>query len=348
MATDRAVGMMNEAYFVGRREIIDWLNELLSLNLSKVEETANGAVVCQVMDALFPGTVPMKKVNWGARSDHEFVSNYKVLQAVFDKLSITRHIPVDRLIRAKYQDNLEHLQWVRSVFMDHEGNIPEDYDAIGRRNLGKGVNLYKPAQGGAVKPAARKPVSRPAPRTTTAAPRASTTTPTTTATKSVAPSRVTKEKENQSRTNRVSTSSSSSRADSKSAEKIEELQQQVKDLQNSNADLKLNLEGAEKESQFYFSKLRDVELLLQAYSGPDRDIVLNVLKVLYATEDDPKGEAALAAAESVLATTEEEDDEEQHVTHAAESKEVLGDDLPSQDSVEAENSTSSSQFAEDY
>ncbi|GBG25730.1 Microtubule-associated protein RP/EB family member 1C [Hondaea fermentalgiana] len=349
MATDRAVGMMNEAYFVGRREILEWLNGLCQLNLGKVEETANGAVVCQVMDALFPGTVPMKKVNWGARSDHEFVANYKVMQAVFDKVGITRHIPVDRLIRAKYQDNLEHLQWVRSVFLDHEANIPEDYDAITRRNLGKGVSLYKPAQSVA-KPAARKPASRPAPRPTK-----------TVGSAALKPKE--KEKENLSRPNRSLGSSSTSSAarspvrraeDSKEAEKIDELEQQVKDLRASSATLQMNLESAEKERDFYFHKLREVEVLLQAYQGPDRDTVLQVLTVLYATEDDPDGAAAQAAAEAVLASVDEDEfgaEAPHEALDAAESKEggVVDDEAAHDRDLSSEAApVSASSYAEEY
>mmetsp|Transcript_17278 Transcript_17278/g.31730 ORF Transcript_17278/g.31730 Transcript_17278/m.31730 type:complete len:234 (+) Transcript_17278:142-843(+) len=146
---NRAVGMMDDAYFVGRKQILDWLNDLLQLKLTKIEETASGAVACQVMDALFPGKVPMSKVNWGAKTDYEFVANYKVLQSVFAKLSISRAIEVDRLIRARYQDNLEFMQWLKKFFEDNYSNCVEDYEPLAQRAKGKNVNMYIPAQGGA-------------------------------------------------------------------------------------------------------------------------------------------------------------------------------------------------------
>lgn len=38
-----AAGMMDPAYFVGRRAILDWLNNTFHMNLAKIEETASGA-----------------------------------------------------------------------------------------------------------------------------------------------------------------------------------------------------------------------------------------------------------------------------------------------------------------
>jgi RP/EB family microtubule-associated protein len=60
MATN--IGMMDSAYFVGRNEILTWINDRLHLNLSRVEEAASGAVQCQMLDMTFPGVVPMHKV----------------------------------------------------------------------------------------------------------------------------------------------------------------------------------------------------------------------------------------------------------------------------------------------
>ena len=70
-----------------------------------------------------------------------------------------------------------------------------------------------------------------------------------------------------------------------SAAQLEELNAQV-------LEKNLTIEGLEKERDFYFGKLRNVELMLQVqqdknFEGSDLDgIVENIFKVLYATADE--------------------------------------------------------------
>ena len=75
----------------------------------------------------------MKRVNWAAKFDYEFLPNYKTLQKAFDDCHISKHIEVDRLVRAKFQDNLEFLQWLKSFYESNTQNQSSDYDPLSRR-----------------------------------------------------------------------------------------------------------------------------------------------------------------------------------------------------------------------
>jgi hypothetical protein len=55
------LGMMDAAYFLGRRELLDFFNELLVLQLQKIEQTASGAIACQLTEYIFPNSIPMSK-----------------------------------------------------------------------------------------------------------------------------------------------------------------------------------------------------------------------------------------------------------------------------------------------
>ena len=73
MATN--IGIMDAEYFVGRFEILSWINSLLQLNLSKVKKACSGVVHCQLLDATHPGIVLMHKVNFDAKSGYEMIQS---------------------------------------------------------------------------------------------------------------------------------------------------------------------------------------------------------------------------------------------------------------------------------
>ncbi|RCK56027.1 Protein BIM1 [Candida viswanathii] len=95
-----------------RAELLNWLNSTLDLNYTKIEQCGSGAAFCQLMDTIV-GDVPLNKVRYNAKTEYEFRHNYKILQHVFVKNNITKTIDVEKLIRCKLQDNLELLQWIK-------------------------------------------------------------------------------------------------------------------------------------------------------------------------------------------------------------------------------------------
>ena len=60
---------------------------------------------------------------------------------------------------------------------------------------------------------------------------------------------------------------------------------QVEELNAQLLESKLTIEGLEKERDFYFGKLRDIEVLAQEYESEGGEFVSKALSVLYATED---------------------------------------------------------------
>ena len=59
---------------------------------------------------------------------------------------------------------------------------------------------------------------------------------------------------------------------------------QIEDLSTQLMESKLTIEGLEKERDFYFGKLRDIEVLAQEYESAGGEFVEKALQVLYATE----------------------------------------------------------------
>ncbi|KQS43294.1 microtubule-associated protein RP/EB family member 1 [Drosophila erecta] len=99
-----------------RMEMLSWVNDTLKSQLSKVEELCTGAAYCQLMDMLFAQSIPLQRVKFRTNLEHEYIQNFKLLQACFNKVCVDKIIPIDRLVKGRYQDNLEFLQWFRKFF----------------------------------------------------------------------------------------------------------------------------------------------------------------------------------------------------------------------------------------
>merc|ERR1719189_567178 len=83
------------------------------------------------MDMLFPGCIQLKKIKFNAKQEHEYIHNFKALQAVFKKLEVDKTIPVDKIVKGRFQDNFELIQWFKKFFdANDQGG---DYDAMAAR-----------------------------------------------------------------------------------------------------------------------------------------------------------------------------------------------------------------------
>lgn len=282
--------MMEGAYFVGRNELLNWLNDLLSLGYTKVEQTASGASHCQVMDAIHPGKVPLHKVNFNAKFEYEYVKNFKVLQEVFNKLGVDKFIDVQKLIKAKYQDNLEFLQWIKRYYDIH---FPGDkYNAVERRKESKCAydgdsKLGGPQELNAGGARASGKAESKGESAIGAPGRVKTTRPAAAAPTKAASVLKTVNRDISKPIEKVNKPAEKSHQAAPAAEAklIEnEYKAKIADMNQQIVQLKLTIDGLEKDRDFYFNKLREVEILCQNNSSDS--VVEDVLKILYATDDE--------------------------------------------------------------
>jgi RP/EB family microtubule-associated protein len=165
-------------------------------------------------------------------------------------------VPVDKLVKGRFQDNFEFLQWFKRFFdANYQG---QDYDPVAARG---GIEAATGAGNGA--PRSRMPMassnghsrmptsSRPAP--VRSAPVAS---------------------RGPSSYNRGGASNGAAAA-------------QIDELNATLIEKNLAIEGLEKERDFYFGKLRDIEVLAQEFENAEEispEFSQKILPVLYATE----------------------------------------------------------------
>ncbi|XP_039387957.1 microtubule-associated protein RP/EB family member 3-like [Mauremys reevesii] len=245
---------------LSRHDMLAWVNDSLHLNYTKIEQLCSGAAYCQFMDMLFPGCVHLRKVKFQAKLEHEFIHNFKVLQAAFKKMGVDKIIAVEKLVKGKFQDNFEFIQWFKKFFdANYDG---KEYNPLLARQGQEVAPSPNPGDHNFNKP--KKPIGTAAPENLPTTPK---TMPVPTRVTNVIPSNITRQ-------NPPAARNWGSEADTQ----ILELNQQL-------MDLKLTVDGLEKERDFYFSKLRDIELICQEHESENSPVIAGIIGILYATEE---------------------------------------------------------------
>jgi RP/EB family microtubule-associated protein len=190
-------------------------------------------------------------------------------------LKIEKYVDVDKLIKGLYMDNLEFMQWFKRFFEMAVADIG-DYDPIERRSKGKGGAAFNATHSSSsstssscgnktsntTKKAVLKEVSA----------NIQTTTSSSTTTNNV----------NKSKSQKAPPSSSTTKASTATIPNAQytELKEKNDSLMKNLTEVKLEMDGLEKERDFYFDKLRDIEMMLQDMeeSGKGNEMSLNLSK----------------------------------------------------------------------
>lgn len=187
---------------------------------------------------------------------------------------------MEKLVKGRFQDNFEFVQWFKKFFdANYDG---KEYDALAARdglplvaNEAKAHAAPSMVKPKAAAPPAARPIAAVAPA---AAPAAKTMTIHKPAQAAAASKPV-------SNTSSKSSLHNNSTATSNGAAVNVELQQENLRLLTENNEMKATLDGLEKERDFYFGKLRDIEVLCQEYESENLPVVKKILDILYATAD---------------------------------------------------------------
>nr|CAI5856098.1 unnamed protein product [Callosobruchus analis] len=181
-----------------------------------------------------------------------------------------RIVPIDRLVKGRFQDNFEFLQWFKKFFdANYRGT---EYDALacrGGETLGNG-GANAPRGGGAGPKRALPRMSPGEPGGGGHAPVQKTTKPI---------GRASRLQRSVPKVNQVKPQPSKPLSNRMAGDggKMEELTNQLQEC-------KLTIDGLEKERDFYFGKLRDIEVMCQE-NEDENPIIQKILDVLYATEE---------------------------------------------------------------
>lgn len=249
-----------------RSELLDWINSEFDANYTRIEQCGNGAIFCQIFDSVYPDKIPLNRVHKDATADHQILHNYKLLQMGFNRVGISREVPVDKLMRFKLQDNLEFLQWFCRLCNNVDKHGVGIRSASSLANNSNVSNVPPPSLG----------TKRSAIRNTS--------------------SLGSREAVKSMRTTSGGIVQLGSRKSGDSAApSTKKLREEINQLRSVVEDKSRTEESLETERNFYFNKLREIEIICQsvegkAQEGKDLDItvpqlVQHIQDILYSTTD---------------------------------------------------------------
>ncbi|KAG7524026.1 microtubule-associated protein RP/EB family member 2 isoform X1 [Solea senegalensis] len=272
---------------MSRHDITAWVNDILCLNYTKVEQLSSGAAYCQFMDLLFPGCISLKKVKFQAKLEHEYIHNFKLLQASFKRMNVDKIIPVEKLVKGRFQDNLDFIQWFKKFYdANYDG---KEYDPVAAR---QGQDAIPPPDPGEQIFNLPKKSHHAASSPTAGASRSTSTTPKT-ATPTSRPSSAKK----------VPAITTPAKGEKDLEAQVTQLTEEVNHLQST-------LKGVVSERDYYFSKLRDVETLCQEHVDENAELVARLMEILYASEEQDTVEEAEGDGQEVDQQGQEEEQDE--------------------------------------
>ncbi|KAL5276609.1 MAPRE2.2 family protein [Megaselia abdita] len=117
--------MSQKGETLSRHDYLRWVNESSNSTHKKIEELCSGVVYCRLLAQKFPSSLGLSRMKATPKMEIEYIHNLKLLQSGFSKLKLDKSVPIDRLVKGKFQDNFEFLQWFKKFYDSSEGQSTE-------------------------------------------------------------------------------------------------------------------------------------------------------------------------------------------------------------------------------
>ncbi|KAI6241370.1 Microtubule-associated protein RP/EB family member 3 [Aphelenchoides fujianensis] len=304
---------------MSRNELLAWVNDCLQSEFTKIEQLHTGAGkcllfrYCQFTDFLFPDSIHLKRVKWNSRLELDWLSNWKLVQVAWKQLGIDKVVPVERLIKGKFQDNFEFLQWFKASeekalnesitflfqkFFDanYDGR---EYNPVLARNFEAlpGVTAASSRMPQKSAPLVNKmPTQRAGSNVSmnsnassthrASAPRPSVGSQHASAARSAKPTPSATQPRQPPAAAHAPPAQQQPAVNGISKQEYNELKERFEEVSRQLTESDEVIAGIEKERDFYFTKLRKIEILCQDVQQEAEDIkVQRVLDILYEVED---------------------------------------------------------------
>ena len=125
----------SELAAVGRRELLRWVNRTVGVDYVQVESCADGVALAQLIDAAYPDArVPLYRLDFATRHEHDRARNLEVVRATLDRLDLDVPLDVKEVSRGAYRACDEALRWLYLVVQrERPRSATRGYDGRKRR-----------------------------------------------------------------------------------------------------------------------------------------------------------------------------------------------------------------------
>lgn len=128
-----------------RKSLLAWFNECLQTDIQQIDDLCSGAAYCCAMDILFPNSIPMRRVKFTVDKEEECAKNFEILQHAFNKHGVKKIIPIDSLIKGKFQDNYDFAIWFRVFYDANFQAMPDGYD-VELKRYNQDIVVWNPSK----------------------------------------------------------------------------------------------------------------------------------------------------------------------------------------------------------
>ncbi|XP_016970995.1 uncharacterized protein LOC108038677 [Drosophila rhopaloa] len=117
--------IVQKTEMISIRSLLVFLNNTLDCELRGMDDLKTGAVYCQVMHRLFPTSILIHKVKFYTHTKVDFDANFRLLHNCFEKLKVTRYLPVEELIVG--HNHVDFCNWIYKFYKVNDNG--QEYDA---------------------------------------------------------------------------------------------------------------------------------------------------------------------------------------------------------------------------
>lgn len=87
----------------------------------------------------------MRRVKFTVDKEEECAKNFEILQHAFNKHGVKKIIPIDSLIKGKFQDNYDFAIWFRVFYDANFQAMPDGYD-VELKRYNQDIVVWNPSK----------------------------------------------------------------------------------------------------------------------------------------------------------------------------------------------------------